>query len=74
MKLGLESLEDRSYLSVTFDPAVTYGVGSNPVFHEIGDFNADGNADLPSRITAKTPSASCWDTPMARSIRPRLIP
>ena len=43
---SLETLEDRSLLSVTFAPAVNYGAGNSPVTVAVGDFNGDGKQDL----------------------------
>ncbi len=42
----LEALEDRSLLSVSFQPAVTYAAGTTPTSMTTGDFNADGKMDL----------------------------
>ena len=43
-RLCLESLEDRCLLS--FSPAVSYPVGTNPQAVVTGDFNGDGRPDL----------------------------
>ena len=43
-RLSLESLEDRCLLS--FSPAVSYPVGTNPQAVVTGDFNGDGRLDL----------------------------
>ena len=43
-RLFLEGLETRALL--TFAPAASFGVGSNPSSVTVGDFNGDGNPDL----------------------------
>ena len=43
---SLEALEDRTLLSVNFNPAVNYGAGSAPRSVAVGDFNGDGRPDL----------------------------
>ena len=43
---SLEALEDRTLLSVNFNPAVNYGAGSAPRSVAVGDFNGDGKPDL----------------------------
>src|SRR5438874_5688463 len=45
-KLELELLEDRTLLSVSFAPAVSYSVGSYPQGVVTGDFRGDGKLDL----------------------------
>jgi len=42
----LELLEDRTLLSVSFAPAVSYSVGSYPQGVVTGDFRGDGKLDL----------------------------
>ena len=39
-------LEERTLLSVTFDPAVNYAAGTEPFSVAVGDFNGDGKPDL----------------------------
>ena len=46
-KLSIESLEDRTLLSVvSFQNPVNYGVGSSPTAVAVGDFAGNGKLDL----------------------------
>lgn len=44
--LRLESLEERCVLSVSFQSGMSYGVAASPLYHAVGDLNADGKLDL----------------------------
>ena len=52
----------------TFQPQVTYAVGSDPDAIVAGDFNGDGRTDLAvANYGQTTPCRCCWATATARS-------
>ena len=52
----------------TFQPQVTYAVGSDPIAIVAGDFNGDGRTDLAvANDGSTTTSRCCWATATARS-------